>query len=236
MVVAVALRPLVRNNTLPLMPEGHRVKDPATVAIYHLTHINNLPSILGTGGLGCTSQLDRRGFARTNIAYDSIQSTRSRTSVPCGPGGGLHDYVPLFFAPRSPMLFTVKNGNVPAYRGGQESLIHLMTTVATVITAGRPFVFTDGHATMQPTCFYDDISDLDEVNWGVMASTTWYDTPALPDRKRRRQAEFLVHTHLPWRLIREVGVYSAAMQQKVLDLIADQRHKPAVTVRREWYY
>lgn len=41
-----------------------------------------------------------------------------------------------------------------------------------------------------------------------MGERYWNDTPEDGDRKRRRQAEFLVYTSLPWRLIEEIGVIS----------------------------
>jgi hypothetical protein len=43
------------------------------------------------------------------------------------------------------------------------------------------------------TDFYDDLNDLKEVDWNVMTLRIWKDTNDDPDRKRRRQAEFLVY-------------------------------------------
>ena len=58
------------------------------------------------------NQLRDRETNYTNIAYESIQDRRSIKSVPCGVGGSLHDYVPFYFAPRSPMLYTIHRGNL----------------------------------------------------------------------------------------------------------------------------
>lgn len=87
-------------------------------SIYHITHIRNLPSILEAGGLISSSRLQQQGIIYVDIAYQSIQNRRANTRVPCGAGGVLHDYVPFYFAPRSPMLCTIHRGGVPGYEVG----------------------------------------------------------------------------------------------------------------------
>lgn len=85
---------------------------PDPTPIYHITPINNLTGILAAGGLNCNSTLRRDRTAYTNIAHDHIQDRRSHTFVPLAPGGTLHDYVPFYFAPRSPMLYSIATGYV----------------------------------------------------------------------------------------------------------------------------
>jgi hypothetical protein len=69
------------------------------IQIYHLTHINNLRSILEDGGLSAYNALRQTGKHHISAAYEEIQERRNRTVVPCGPCGSLHDYVPFYFAP-----------------------------------------------------------------------------------------------------------------------------------------
>lgn len=78
-----------------------------SVRLYHITHIDNLAAILQQGCLHCHRHLARLRFHPVNIAYQSIQDRRASTFVHCGPGGVLHDYVPFYFAPRSPMLYAL---------------------------------------------------------------------------------------------------------------------------------
>lgn len=208
---------------------------PNPTPIIHMTHIDNLPQIISSGGLLATGSLQSNGIAYTNIAYSSIQSQRATRSVPCGPGGLLHDYVPFYFAPRSPMLYTINRGNVPC-EGGQDSIVHLVATAQHVVSRDMGFAFTDGHGIMAYTAFYDSLSDLDHVDWEVMGATYWNDTDADGDRKRRRQAEFLVHGHLPWTDISRVVVRSLARQQQVAGLIAHCAHQPQIVVNSGWYY
>ncbi len=69
-----------------------------------------------------------------------------------------------------------------------------------------------------------------------MKETYWHDTDKDGDRKRRRQAEFLVHQFCAWELITEVGVINRQIADRVRAILEPAVHQPAVTVRRGWYY
>jgi len=187
--------------------------------IYHITPIDNLESIISEGRLLAYNVMLETGTNYTNIAYENIQDRRARIRVPCGAGGVLHDYVPFYFAPRSPMLYTINQGNVPNYTQGQAALIHLVSDVEDIDARGLDFVFTDGHAVMQFTDFFDDLDYLGAIDWDVMESRYWSDTNEDNDRKRRRQAEFLVRNFFPWELITEIGVINYTIQSQVENIL-----------------
>ena len=175
----------------------------------------------------------------TNIAYKSIQDRRSTKLVPRGVGGSLHDYVPFYFAPRSPMLYTIHRGNVEGYSQGQQQILHLVTTAESVSDRGLAYVYTDGHAVMEYSVFFDDLVSLHQypiIDWELMESRYWFDTEEDPDRKRRRQAEFLVYNFLPWHLVTEIGVINPTIQAQVRNLLLKSVHKPNILVRPNWYY
>jgi len=56
------------------------------------------------------------------------------------------------------------------------------------------------------------------------------------DRKRRKQAEFLVHRFFPWHLITEIGVIDDKVAGRVTELLEGATHKPPVNVHKLWYY
>ncbi len=209
---------------------------PIPTPIYHITHMRNLDPILRDGGLKTCAQLQRDRVSYTNIAHQNIQDRRQSTPVPCGPGGVVHNYVPFYFAPRSPMLYVISQGGVEGYTEGQARILHLVSTAQVVLGAGLGFVFTDGHGIMAMTDFFDDLAQLARVDWQVMGMRYWHDTPTDGDRKRRRQAEFLVHHFLPWTLVQEIGVMTPAIAAQVTQALQGQLHQPAVVVRRGWYY
>lgn len=96
--------------------------------------------------------------------------------------------------------------------------------------------FTDGHAEMGPTLFFDDWSNRDRVDWELMQAKWWRDTAEFPDRKRQRQAEFLVHRFFPWSAIESVGVCDEAIAAEVEVLLEGATHRPAIRVQPDWYF
>jgi hypothetical protein len=147
------------------------------------------------------------------------------------------DYVPFYFAPRSPMLYVINKGSVPGYAGGQSEVVHLVSSAEQVEAEGRDWVFTDGHADMPPlTSFYDNLGDLAKIDWGIMKSKYWHDTDDHPDRERRRQAEFLIHDSCPWELVTEIGVQNQQIAENVLKILENVIHKPEIKIETGWYY
>jgi hypothetical protein len=221
----------MRNRAKDAMPTV-----PQPTLVYHITSLENLPLILASDALLCCDTLRSRKVAYRDIALQNIQSKRARTPVTCGGGGTLHDYVPFFFAPRSPMLYCIHRGNVPTYAGGQRPIIYLVTTAQTLFASIQGCAFTNGHAIMQMSDSFDDLADLDKVDWGVMRQTYWNRTPQDNDRQRRREAEFLAYRSVPWRLIMGIGVIDAEIQKKVVESLQVSSHRPPVKVKRDWYY
>jgi hypothetical protein len=84
--------------------------------------------------------------------------------------------------------------------------------------------------------FFDDLTNLSEVDWEIMTATYWNDTADDGDRKRRRQAEFLVHDFLPLSFVEEIGVINTSMAQRVQSVMSALPRAPRVTVHRDWYY
>lgn len=89
---------------------------------------------------------------------------------------------------------------------------------------------------MAYTHFYNDLKDLKQVDWTIMAETFWNDTKEDNDRTRRRNAEFLVHQFVPWGLIEEIGVMYQDTLQTVLNTLMGQTYQPRVVIKRDWYY
>lgn len=142
----------------PAGPSGFCHEAGAFLGRIEITHVSNLPSVLQLGGLCCDNRRNRDGIVCKGIAYQHIKDRRARKRVPLGQGGTLADYVPFYFGPRSPMLYTINKGNVPGYSDGQSPVLHLVSSVEEIVEAGLPFVFTDGHAEMGYSDFFDDLS------------------------------------------------------------------------------
>jgi hypothetical protein len=205
--------------------------------IYHITHVRNLAAIIQTGYLWCDRLRAERAPGAVSIAHQHIKDRRAKRKVPVAVGGTLADYVPFYFAPRSPMLFTMNRGNVEGYSDGQRPILHLVSTVENATCLDKPWAFTDGHAEMAMSTFHTDLNALDTiVDDEVMEARYWNDTLEDNDRKRRRQAEFLVHQSFPWTAIGLIGVRDDAIRARVEAEILHADHKPKVKVETDWYY
>ncbi len=205
-------------------------------AIYHITHITNLPNILRDGGLWCDRVSSERNLAGVSIAHQHIKERRARKPVPCAAGGMLADYVPFYFAPRSPMLYAIYRSNVQGYQGGQTPIVYLVASAERVAQHGLSFAFTDGHAEMDLSRFFTDLGDLEQIDWKIMQAQYWKDTLQDGDRKRRRQAEFLVHEFFPFSLIERVCTRNREIALNVSALLKPLAQKPGIQVEPSWYY
>lgn len=202
---------------------------PQDPPIFHITHIENLPGILREGGLWCDAERNARNLVTTNIAHSHIKQRRMSRPVPVAAGGTLADYVPFNFCSRSVMLYPVSRGHGD-YQGGQDSILHLVSRISRVQSAGIPFAFTDRHAYLAHALFFDDLADLDQVPWDAMPAQYWQAV------KEERQAEFLVHRFLPWAAVVLIGVRSQAIATRVEQILVGQAHKPGVKLQPSWYY
>lgn len=205
-------------------------------AIYHITHVDNLPGLVSSGALLCDSLIRRNELSPRNIAYGNIKSRRSATEVTIPPGGVVSDYVPFYFCPRSPMLYAVHGGQVPGHEGGQVNVVHLVADAERLVESKLSCVHTEGHAAVQPLAFHNGCEGFQRLDWPLIRSANWGNTAEDGDRKRRKQAEFLVHGSVPWTAISQIGVIDATIAARASALLATAAHRPEVVVQPQWYY
>ena len=184
----------------------------ALPAIHHFTDVENLERILLSGAVCC----HRAAACVVDIGDTSIKSRRTQIDVPCGPGGKVCDYIPFYFAPCSPMLYSIQRGNVPGVSPDPRRIVYLTSSTEAAYNAGLACVFTDGNAAAAFTAFHDDPAMLAQViDWPLMRARYWANTPEDSDRRRRRGAEFLVHDILPLGLVTEIGVHDDSVRSRV---------------------
>ncbi len=203
--------------------------------IYHITKIDNLPSIIESGCL----LSDRRVLAtkpdHAVIGYSHIKRRRlEEIPVVFHPGTTVGDFVPFYFCPRSVMLYVIwKRPDELGYKGGQDEVVHLVSSVEDAVATGQPVAFSASNAGARYTTFYQDIRMMDRVlKWDAIKASDWRE-PAVKDKK---QAEFLVRDEFPWTGIAAIGVFSKDVRARVEGVLEDSSHKPPIAVRRAWYY
>lgn len=205
--------------------------------VYHHTHFENLSGILRSGGLCCDRICQASTLTVRGIAYQNLKARRMTTPVEVAPGGTLGDYVPFYFGPRSRMLYAYAHGDVTGRPEGQDDIIYIVSSVEAVARAGLPFVFTDGHPVKEPKAFFNDLTDIGQVDLRLMGERYWNDTNEDPDRKRRRQAEFLVWKRFPWQLVLGLATRTNNMLAQLTRVIGGSGPScPPCALRPNWYY
>ena len=211
---------------------------PPSPKLYHITHVDNLPSILADGGISCDSRLNAEGGPAASIGMGGIKARRLMLPVKCHPGDFVGGYVPFYFCPRSIMLYLIFMANHPnlAYRGGQGPILHLELDMDELIAwaESRParWAFSLSNAGAPYAEFRGHRDQLDEIDWPSVFATDFRSSQV----KEGKQAEFLVQEFVPWALVRKVGTHTDVIQRQVIRALAGATHRPAIEVRRDWYY
>lgn len=212
-----------------------------------MTAIPNLARIAKSKILHANAVLKKKKIEHANIAYQGAQGKRATKLVARPPGGVLHDYVPFYFAPRSPMLMAINGGRVEGCAYRQQHIVHFETTVEAVVEKDLAFVFYDQNATLDFANCYSNLKDLAKIDWDLFYEAPrldgycayWFSTVNNPRYIRRmetRQAEFLVHKGIPLSLMNCVGVYSPEQATEVQEIFDDAGIDMPVEVKTAWYY
>jgi hypothetical protein len=206
-------------------------RDLTKTYLYHITDISNLPSILQNGGLLPDCALV--SVAHQVIGYSNIKLRRmTQYRVPCCGNRFVGEFVPFYFCPRSPMLYTVNLGNTGRPPGCQTSIVHLVTTVNAAVKQGRPFAISDSNAGAGYATFRSDLAALDDpthLRWADINTNQWQ------GKMQFKQAEFLVADRFDWGAIVHIGCHNAAVAAQVANMLPQQAGLQ-VGARPNWYY
>jgi len=203
---------------------------PEQVLIYHITDVANLPGILADGGLH--SDVAMEGRNPKIVGHTHIKERRMKTiRVPCCGGRFVGEFVPFYYCPRSPMLYTINRGRTGLPAGCQRTVVHLVSTVAAGVGLGRAWAISDGNAGAAYASFYADLQALDRLDWPAIRATDWR------GKTSQKSAEFLVADFFPWAAFQSMGCHDSEVAGRVRELLENhQLHRPEVAVKRDWYY
>lgn len=205
--------------------------------VLHFTHIGHLPTVIQRGLL---SDKYVRDLLTTEVGNRDIKNQRRQQTAKLAPGGTVDEYVPFYFAPRSPMMYSIFKGNVPSYQGGVAKIVYLCSTLESLHGLGHRILLTDRNAALN----YADYREFDPadhisdgfIDWDLMLERYWVNTPENPQRVERRMAETLVHHRVEWEAIMEVVVRDEEVGQEVRGLLAGVGSKIPVNIKPDWYF
>ena len=215
---------------------------PEKIPIYHIVHMDRLPSIIADGCLWSDAETRQRGLPGTTVGMQSIKDRRLTFPLVSHPDLTVGSCVPFYFCPRSVMLYLLHMGNHEevTYRGGQQDIVHLVADVPKVGKWAeqnqRRWAFTLSNAGSRYFEDRADLAQLDEINWDAVNAQQWSGYGVSRDIKEGKQAEFLIEKSFPWGRILGIGVYSQTQGEHVTRLVSGLSHKPQVKIFRKWYY
>ena len=122
-----------------------------------------------------------------------------------------------------------------SYRGGQVPILHLEADLRQAVTWAdgheQRWAFTSSNAGARYFEDYANLDDLSSLDWDAIEANNWSG-----DRKRGKQAEFLMERSFPWELVSRIGVRSAEIRDRVLQVLQAAGHRPTVEIKPGWYY
>ncbi len=180
-----------------------------------MLHIDNLEKTLKEGMYAPNAKYDSDYI---NIGDEALIAQRSEFNVPIAPGGVLSDYVPFYFGGCSPMLLNIKTGYRGVRQRSQSEIVYICSHINLIINSCPDFCFTDGHAKDKLTSYYNNVADLSQIDWAVVANSFWKSTEDNPDRMRRKQAEFLVKRYVPVDCFSGIIVHDKAVRDRVMQI------------------
>ena len=205
--------------------------------IYYITPVDNLKSIANDKHLLSDRIIRARGDEVREIGMRHIKDrrlkvNRLRTCTELFVG----DCVPFYFCPRSVMLFIIHKSNLQelTYSGGEKNIVHLEFDLHSVIewaeAAEKHWEFTNFNAGSSYYEGYNNIDDLNKLNWRVILSNNWQ------GEKEAKQSEFLIESKCPFSLVERIGVIDSNIKTKVEEILGDTHNNPNVIIEPQWYY
>lgn len=209
---------------------------PDNPKIYHITHVENLASIISDDCIWSDAKtVQNQGVVK--IGMSAIKQRRLyENQLASHSGLYVGECVPFYFCPRSIMLYMISRQNHPElqYKGGQEPIIHLEADLKKVVNwaeqNNKRWAFTLSNA---GASYFEDrksLENLDELDWNAINSTSWHEC------REKKQAEFLIEEKFPWSLIDRIGIYSENYYNNVIRSFNGNSHRPVVEIKRSWYY
>lgn len=199
--------------------------------LFRMTHIENIPHILQFGITHSSSQNANPNYI--SIGDSGLINTRNLTLLE--NGRCLGDYIPFYFWYKMPMLYVIQKGFNDLNTVNVEEIVYCISTVQKIIDSRLEFVFTDGHAVNRFSSMYtsNEIKNIDKIlDIKAIKAKYWNDGNDL-DKKRRKEAEFLVLGDIPESVIQAYVTYNTDIKNRLttLGINADK-----ISVKPDFYF
>lgn len=209
--------------------------NPQKALIFRIVHIDNVPWILRNGGLYArSSPWQDRNYV--SIGSAELIGKRMQRQVPLPPGGTLGDYVPFYFTPFSMMMYNIKTGYNGVTKRPNRDIVIFVSSIHRLAEAGLPFVFTNGHAYMIEADFYNQVADLDKIDWPLLQKRDFQRDQNDFYKQFRYQAEALAHQHVPLKALIAVCCHDDGIRERLSLKLGEMGANLPVNVTPRFYF
>ena len=192
-------------------------------ALYYLVPLENLPSIFKRGIL--PESLAPPGHV--SFANEEIQAKRHNIRIRDDLPLTLHDCVPLFFAPRPPLLYSL--------REKQHEIVYILVNPIVLLEPGVVFSPVNARSAEE---FFTDIVDLEKLDWKILRARYWGSDDGEQHRQNKllRQAEAQIPVVVPVNKFLGLGVYDNRVLQLSKQMVVEAGVSLPVERNRSLYY
>ena len=135
------------------------------------------------------------------------------------------------------MLYNIITGR-GVKKINQKDIIYLCIPLLELANDNFQWCFSDGNAAKRITNFYNDLNDLNKIDWHSIKSEDFRTDNADgdEDRIRKKHSEFLVKKHVPSDKIKGIAVCSNDIKTSVEDIISELDMNIKVKVHKNFYF
>ena len=188
------------NQYLGIQDNSAKLADLGFENLYYMIYFKNLTNILKDGILS-RNELIRREISFVDVSNKSVQEKRHDRvdKIYLRP---IHDYVPLYYIPKTPMLYSIK-----------EMQMHVLFFAINIreLLSNTHHIFSDGNAAGRESIFSKNIPDDPEI-FKIIKDGYWIN---FPDGKRKIHAEVLVYPKVELDFIDKIVCFNDAMFTKI---------------------
>lgn len=202
--------------------------------IWRIVHRQNVPWILANGlhaGNSATQSPDW-----VTIGNQDLINRRACRAVPLPPQGVLNDYVPFYFTPFSPMLYNIHTGRGGVRMVQNDDIVIFVSSMYQVADMGLPFVFTDRHAYLRTATYYNNLVDLNAIDWLLLQRRDFQRDPNDPVKVERYQAEALIYKHMPINALKGAICNTQIVQEELQEQAERLGVRLDIFHRPNWYF
>ena len=211
-----------------------------THSAYHFTHVDNIATIFKAREL----RADIDAKPKNNSLDQTIKAKRRTEKIKIAPYGLLGDYVPFYFAPRSPALLQLATGDY-MNKVSQNELVFFrldFRPVADGLVNESLSLISTQHPLKTGAIFHPATPEniTTRINWKSIKSFRWNDTDEYPNRKSQREAELLIYQRLRLEQINGTKITLATrtnlLQRKIQKMCQENDLDIDVEVQPSYFY